>query len=233
MKRLHTVEMYVQSREQAATNTVSLYRNFGDRLSFAVKYFDQTTRLQELLSQIEQAATTKRAQKCEELVRSKAKYKDLMDQYNAGACEFRTVVTNAYYNYTEQVHHAYCLRCTFKSQADALDIKIYEWLLSSNQLMARSTVFELAISVSFSAWRDTTAYVINSVLGFKKSSESGPANTYPLNNHRELSHLLDSNYHARRIIPLSSVISHSATHRKVKKAVCHLEDKDVCLQNAQ
>ncbi|KAJ4362800.1 hypothetical protein N0V95_001292 [Ascochyta clinopodiicola] len=232
MKRLQTVELYVQSREQATTNKVSLYRDFGDSQSFAVKYFDQATRLHSLLSQIEQEATLKRAQKCEELVRLKAKYKDLMERYDTGECEFQTIVTNVYHRYTDSVHRTGCSRCSLKKQADALDIEIYEWPLSPHQSIAKSTVFELALPASFSAWRDVSTYIISNVLGFKQSSSVKPRSSYTLNNHRHLSHLLDTQYYSRRIIPLSSVKPHSATHRKKKGAVCHLEDKDVCLQNA-
>ncbi|KAF9695776.1 hypothetical protein EKO04_006190 [Ascochyta lentis] len=232
MRRLQTVELYVQSREQAATNKVSLYRDFGHSQSFAVKYFDQTTCLQDLLSQIERDAAKKRSQKCEELVRIKAKYTDLMGRYDAGECEFITVITNAYHGYTETKHKNSCSRCSLKKQANALDIQIYEWPLSPRQSVAKSTVFELAIPISFSAWRDVSTYVISNVLGFKRSSATRPENSYTLDKHRDLSHVLDARYGSRRIIPLSSVKPHSGTHRKNKNAVCHLEDKDVCLQNA-
>ena len=231
MQRLRAVETYVQSREQSATNRTSLYRNFGNELSFSVQYFHQSTELQNVLQQIEQDASMKRAEKCEELTRLKSKHKDLMNQYNAAQCEYVTIVTNRYHGYTETVHSRYCNRCSLKKQADGLEINIYEWPLSPIRSVANATVFELKVPGSFSAWRDASIFVISNVLGCKSTKVEKPQHSYVLSTHRDLSHMLDTQYHSRRVVPLSEIKPHSVTHRKNKKAIPHLNEDDVCLQN--
>jgi hypothetical protein len=57
MERLHKVERYVQSRrEAAASNLPSIYRSFGHRSSFAVRFFEKSRELQTTLVGIEHDA---------------------------------------------------------------------------------------------------------------------------------------------------------------------------------
>ena len=232
MQRLHVAEQYVQSREQSSSCRTSLYRDFGNMSSFAVKYFDESAELQTVLSQIEQNAATKRREKCEELARLKARYAKLMDQHNAAQCEYVNIITNRYHGYTRTVHSRYCSRCSLKNQADSIDIHIYEWPVSPQKSVAKAIVFELKIPESFSAWRDASTFLISTVLGCKSSKVTKPQHSYTLNGHRDIAHMLDGNYHSRRIVPLSSIKPHSVTHRKKKPVTTYLKEDDVCLQNA-
>jgi hypothetical protein len=232
MKRLDTVEKYVRSRKETSTNTVSVYREFGNAQSFAVKYFDQTSDLQDLRAKIEEAADTKRKQKCAELVQLKAQYRSLMDRYNASQCEYVVVTTNHYHGYTKTVHKSNCARCSLKNTAESLNIDIHEWPLSSQDSTAKATVFELAIPGAFSAWRDASVYVVHDTLGYKAKTAQKPQNSYRLDNHRDLSHMVNHNCRSQRIVPLSSLKPHSGTHRKNKTAVSTLKDDDICLPNA-
>jgi hypothetical protein len=69
MIRLYKVERYAESRHGAAINTnLSVLRNLEHSLSFAVKCFDQSTQLQELLSKVRSGAAQKQKQKLEELI---------------------------------------------------------------------------------------------------------------------------------------------------------------------
>lgn len=231
MQRLHAVETYVQTRERSASNSVSIYRDFGNGSSFAVSYFDQSTQLQGVLQQIERDAAAKRADKCRELAKLKSEYTDLMNRYDAAQCKYVEITTNRYHGYTRIVHDRHCNRCALKKRADGLDIHIYEWPLSSNQAIAKATVFELKIPQVYRTWRDASAFLISDVLGCKNKIAEKPQFQYVLSDHRDLSQMLDSQYLSRRIIPLSSVKPHTVTHRKSKKAVQHLREEDVCLQN--
>ncbi|KAL1791853.1 hypothetical protein ACET3X_009604 [Alternaria dauci] len=85
---------------------------------------------------------------------------------------------------------------------------------------------------SYSNWRDASAFLITTVLGYKDASQSQPSYFYTLDMHHGLSHLLPPRYSERRIIPLSDIKSHTVTHRKHKKAIPYLDDDDVCLKNA-
>jgi hypothetical protein len=232
MRRLQVVELCAHSRERSTSNKVSLYRDFGNASSFAVKHFDRDIHLQNLLTKIENDAATKRAQKCKELADLKVQYEGLMAQHNAAECEFVTIVYNALHGYTRSVHSKHCKKCSLKGRADGLDIQIYEWPLSPQKPVAKATVFELGIPKPYSAWRDASTFIITNVLGRGSKRLEKPQNSYTLSGHRDLSHMLDSGYYTRRVVPLSSVKPHSATHRKKKKSVPNLQDNDVCLQNA-
>ncbi|RYO29176.1 hypothetical protein AA0111_g6158 [Alternaria arborescens] len=232
LNRLNVAECYVKSRRAEALKRPSVYRDFGHSSSFAVRYFDQQEYLQAILSKIEADAAAKRQEKCEELARLKREYQQYMGRYNSLQCEYRTEVYNWRLGYTHQVHSWSCGRCAAKSHADGLTIGIFEWPVSPRIHEAKATVFELVVPDSYSNWRDASAFFITTVLGYKDAKESRPSKSYTLDNHHGLSHLLSARYSKRRIVPLSDIKSHTVTHRKQKKAIPHLTDDDVCLQNA-
>lgn len=233
MERLHVVERYVQSRHDSAfEDNPSIFLQFGHDESFAVKYFDQSSDLKYLLSNIERDAYEKRLQKELELANLKRKYTNLMFLYNNSECDTIQVVVDWFYRHTTPQHSADCSRCELKYQADALDIDIYEWPVSPNLSFAKATVFELGIPEAFSEWRDVSAYVMADVLGAYDELAIQPQNLHTLDMHHQLSHRLSSSYQHRRIVPLSSVKSHTRTHRRLRKAIPNLENDDVCLENA-
>jgi hypothetical protein len=83
MIRLYKVERYAEYRHSAAINTnPSVLRNFRQSFSFAVKSFDQSTQLQELLSKVRSDAAQKQKQKFGGLIGLKKEHKDLMKYYN-------------------------------------------------------------------------------------------------------------------------------------------------------
>jgi hypothetical protein len=233
MDRLHDVERYIQSRREAASPSLpSVYRSFGHASSFAVRFFDESIELQATLRDIERDADMKRAQKCQELQQLKTKHEYLMDQYNSTSCDVETYVYNHRYGYTTTRHPNWCSRCSYKNQADALSIRIYEWPVSSNTFVAKSTVFELKVPQAFSDWRDTSAYMISEVLCHRNCNAEKPSCTYTLDVHQDLSQMLSSLYCQRRIVPCSSVKPYNVTHRNHKTRIVHLTEGDVCLRNA-
>ncbi|KAF1841017.1 uncharacterized protein K460DRAFT_347564 [Cucurbitaria berberidis CBS 394.84] len=233
MKRLHEVECYVKSRRDAAYKSQpSVYRNFGHASSFAVRFFEQSDDLQATLSHIEQDATEKRAQKCEELKTMKREYTTLMDHYNNSACETHEALTGSYHGFAETRHKSDCSRCACKSVAASLTIQIYEWPLSSVPSVAKATVFELKVPQAFSDWRDASRYFIMTVLRHRDKFATKPECSYTLDKHAGLFQMLSSRYRERQIVLLSSIKPHTVTHRRFQKAIPHLNDDDVCLKNA-
>jgi hypothetical protein len=231
--RLNAVECYVKSRQNSAKKGLpSVYRKFGDPLSFAVRHFDQSEALQTTLRAIEVDAAAKRTQKCEELRGLKSRHKQHMDRYNTTECQTQTVVVNHYHGYTEEQHRPGCSRCAEKDAANSLTIRIYEWPVSSTLSVAKATVFELVIPEPYSYWRDASAYFISTVLEAEAANDKPPECSYMLDSHKDLSHMLSLRCAQRRIVPLSETKAHSVTHRKHKKAIPHLDDEDVCLRNA-
>lgn len=233
MKRLQEVERYVESRREAAlSNLPSIYRTFGHPSSFAVRYFERSRDHQVTLANIESDAERKRAQKCKELKKLKTDHDNLMSKYNSTSCDTETYVYNRRYGYTSTRHPSWCQRCSFKSRADALSIRIYEWPVSSNPSIAKATVFELNIPQPFSEWRDTCAYMINKVLCHRTSYPEKPSYSSTLAEHPDLSRMLAPWYCNRRIVLSSDVKPHHVTHRKHKKSVPNLREDDVCLESA-
>ncbi|KAG9186949.1 hypothetical protein G6011_10057 [Alternaria panax] len=232
LNRLNVSECYLQSRHRRALKLPSVYREFGHLSSFAVRHFDQQESLQAMLSKIKFDAATKRREKCEELARLKREYQQYMDHYNSIPCETQTVVYNHRLGYTHEQHSQSCSRCEAKYCADALEIHIFEWPVSPRLPEAKATVFELVVPKAYSNWRDASAFFITTVLGYKDTNQSRPSCLYTLKGHHNLFHLLSPRYSERRIVPLSDIKSHTATHRKIQKAIPHLNDTDVCLENA-
>jgi hypothetical protein len=233
MQRLASIEHYIQSRRQASTNGIpSIFREFGYSSSFAVRYFDQSLYLQELLSNINHHATLKRQQKHDELSELKQKYAELMKYYNNNPCETHQVVYSHYHGYTEAQHKPNCARCASRDQAKGMKIHIYEWPLSSQESTAKATVFELCVPQGFSDWRDASTFLLTTVLGGAKNGSKQVSVQYTLDRHHGLSHLLSPTYNERRIILISSKSkSHTVSHREVKTGIPNLKNDDVCPPN--
>ncbi|XP_014555371.1 hypothetical protein COCVIDRAFT_27710 [Bipolaris victoriae FI3] len=233
LSRLNTIEGYIDlRRHKSIRGRPSIYREFGNPFSFAVRYFDQCKLLQSTLENIEYDATVSRKKKCEELERLKVLYRQYMHTYNNTLCDYRTIVTNRYHGYTTEVHDYNCGRCTAKMNADNLSISIYEWPLSSSRPVAKATVFELKVPEAFSNWRDASTYFITTVLGCREKTPVTSRFYFTLQNHHGLSSELSANYSGRIVVPLSEVKSHTVTHRNNMKAVQNLKEDDVCLENA-
>jgi hypothetical protein len=233
LERLSDIELYVQSREDGADMTFpSVFKDFGGTSTFAVQYFDHSPELQDLKSQIEQTAARARRCKLEELGRLKERYRELMEHYDRYECETHEVLVNHYHGYTQTQHKPDCAKCAFKRAAEALDIDIHEWPLSSKISAAKATVFELRVPKAFGNWRDATIHVIVSVLGYRDTNPSRPQCRCTLDMHHGLSDMLSAEYQDRCVIPVSFVKAHTGTHRKHKKSILHVQEKDVCLPNA-
>lgn len=232
LQRLAQVERYVRDRRNAAKrHSPSVFRNFGHASSFAVKFFDRSSELEELHLCIEQAATEDCLKKRQELASKQEQYRDLMRKYDESVCEYREVITNHYHGYTETQHDPYCRKCRFRQEAEGIGIRVYEWPLSSDASIAKATLFELQIPPAFSNWRDVTLFVMMNVLGFVRSRDQRPRASYKLSGHQDLSNFSSGPY-GQRIILLSQVKPHTGTHRKLKNGVSTLKEENVCLDNA-
>ncbi|CAO2650553.1 Nn.00g018450.m01.CDS01 [Neocucurbitaria sp. VM-36] len=233
LERLHEVEVYMHSRQSAASKAnPSVYRDFGHPSSFAVNYFDQTPELQALMSEIEDDASVKRQETWDKLGALKDEYSKLMDSYNDSDCDFEEVVLEGWSgSHTKSQHKEKgCKRCALKQEADALKIAVYEWPLSNNPSVAKATVFELDIPDTFSNWRDASVYLIANVLEFQyvQPKKSRAKVKHTLEVHHDLSHMLSSNYWDRRIILLSETKPLAGT---IKRKIFELENRDVCVNN--
>lgn len=237
MKRLLDAERYVQARQGSAQeDQPSIYKDFGHKSSFAVKYFDQSLEMQALKAKIEREATTKRQKKWQEFARVKREYENLMARYDKAECDFQAVERPSYISgdpETYNVHKADCARCKLKRDAEALGIDVHEWPLSPKTAVAKATVFELNPPEAFLEWRATSFYLIMDVLRFSYVEPRIPGRQYSLLNHKDLSEMPSRpQYLRRRIVPLSEIKSHSDTLYRLKVSVAIHKEQSVCPDNA-
>lgn len=206
------------------------YLDFGHQTCFSVKHFNQSPQHQNLLEQIESRAAQARQEKRKELHQKKGQYKSLMQLHDQCECEYYEVVIDSYNDFREQRHSSSCKKCSYKSQAASLDIRIHEWPLPSNIMEAQSTVFELKVPPSFGRWRDTTVFLLLDVLKTEYLSTEMPRSSHLLQNYKGLSSFFTPFSSTQRIGLLSQNKPHEVTHRR-NKSIAITTESDVCLDN--
>ncbi|KAF2726475.1 hypothetical protein EJ04DRAFT_571236 [Polyplosphaeria fusca] len=238
MKRLCDVEAYIQiQRNCISKNASSLFCDFGQPSSFAVRFFDQSPLHQALLSRIEQDAMDKKREKCSELSRKKREHRDLMEQFDQIIdCEYEWVITHPIYRTEEHRHIPSCKKCGLKAEANSIAIEVYEWPLSANQVVAKSTVFELDVPEAFFNWRDVTFMLLRSVFEstYRQAADQQPRARYVLPTDQGLSQFFSQRACGEQhIVLLSQVKPHTRSHRNQRgnASILNLTDEDVCVNN--
>ncbi|KAM0433504.1 hypothetical protein ACHAPT_004384 [Fusarium lateritium] len=224
MARLHRVETYLRKRQELSLkDRPSAFRSFGEKLSLPVQYFEQSPKLKQLKSQIENQAEAQKRSKLIEFAKLREEHDKLMRQHEQRSCE-KVEIDD------EMVHVAsHCRKCSALRDAKNLEIEIYEWPLPNRPLQAQAVVFELAVPPAFAEWRDATIYLVDDVLGCKPSQAHHPRSRYPLREYRPLSGYYQSGRKGR-VHPLSEAKPHVVTHRRSKR-VGHTTESEVCVKN--
>ncbi|PVH93270.1 hypothetical protein DM02DRAFT_676940 [Periconia macrospinosa] len=231
MKRLVEIERYVGSRRKGSmSNAPSLFRNFGHTKSFSVRYYDDSLEHQSLKEAIEQEAQSQREQKRAELAEKKEKYRKLMTE--SGQLEHTYVNKRDRWGDFHQAHHpGNCRKCSLAKEARNISILTHEWPLPSSLTEAKAAIFELQIPHWFSRWRDTTRYLMISVLKFTKDIKREGQPRYKLEDQ-------DCLRSRQRIAPRQCLVTVSKvkplnrSHYKTKGSINHIENDDVCVPNA-
>jgi predicted Zn-ribbon and HTH transcriptional regulator len=185
MRRLQRLEIYIRDRVPFADKADKPYilGSFGSPGSFAVKFFRNSTQLQQLKYEIEADAAAKRQEKRDEFRKAKTEYVKLMQKHAESECDVSTKRDAGGMVY---IHPSSCRRCGFESKANSLAVFVNEWPLPQHELAAQATVFEMAAPVTFSQWRDLTVYLINDVLLCRPRNPSTPRTTYSLKSYQPL-----------------------------------------------
>ncbi|KAI1411964.1 hypothetical protein F5Y13DRAFT_200276 [Hypoxylon sp. FL1857] len=228
MERLLKVERYLKHRSSCAKlSFYDVFHNFGQRTSFSVQYFEQSTEHQALLATIESAALRDRNAKREEFRQMRNRYRNLMRRSEETEHQLEITTDSTTGLYSERCTYN-CAKCQLVQEANGMGIHIHEWPLPENEYAAKSTVFELRVPRSFGHWRDTTAFVLLNVLESRYQVEKVPRADYTLSRSYLNSHFqkFDSR---QRITLLSEDKPHTRTHRSIKDIITKTED-DVCLQ---
>ncbi|GKU23028.1 unnamed protein product, partial [Fusarium langsethiae] len=207
MVRLQHLERYLMERK-GISNRPSVFRSFGESMSFPVRYFQSSSMLQSKETMIEERAELDKQAKIREFYQLKGRYQDLMQQYNVTTCGY---VYETTLGVRYLIHDPYCHRCPLKSQANNLKIMVHEWPLPTDTLKAQATVFELGIPYQFAEWRDITFYFIHDVLAFESFGEC-PDTFYSLDSYSALSPWRTSR--PSRVHLLSEAKPHLETHRR-------------------
>jgi hypothetical protein len=172
MVRLVTIDRYLEDRIARARNDFpSPFCDFGNKLSFAVRYFEQSPQHQLLRNQIEGQAGCDREKKCQELSHLNAEYWRLMQVHDESECQYLVdwdLVDWDLVDWEEDIdqsrHDPGCQKCNYKRCAQSLKIRLHEWPLSPDGHRAKATVFELRVPLTYGAWRDITHFVLKTVL---------------------------------------------------------------------
>ncbi|KAH7245149.1 hypothetical protein BKA59DRAFT_418054, partial [Fusarium tricinctum] len=223
MARLQRLEKYLMGRKWTPSRP-SVFRSFGDSMSFPVRYFQSSPMLQNKKDMIEKRAELDKQAKIREFYQLKDRYDDLTRQYNAIICG-QIYKTSLGVRYLE--HDPYCRRCSLMNQANHLQIMVHEWPLPTDNLEAQATVFELDIPHQFAQWRDVTFYFIHDVLAFKSFGEH-PSSSYSLDSYGGLYPWCSSE--PSRVHLLSESKPHLQTHRR-QKSIAISDVADVYLEN--
>lgn len=232
LARLYRAEEYLGRRSASAEpkGFPSIFTSFGRPRSFSVRYFASSRRLLSLQSRIEKHAQAQRNKKLDELEELKAKYRRLMKKYDEGKCENKTSEDEDGDEFIE--HHPQCGRCAFKNEAIAISIQVHEWPLPAKKLEAQSVVFELDPPLAFCAWRDCTAFLINSVLRCLPSEKGQPRAKHTLANYHGLQKYKVDKVSEQTVMLLSEDKPHESMHRRKRKGtIISTTEEDVCVNN--
>ncbi|KAF4967332.1 hypothetical protein FSARC_5098 [Fusarium sarcochroum] len=223
MGRLHTLETYLLDRKRA-TSRPSVFRSYGDPYSFPVQYFENSATLQSKKAEIERKAEQDKESKIKEFSQLKDQYDELVQRYESQACG---QVSRTEMGVTYLEHDRFCRRCSLKSEAADMQIRVHEWPLPMNTREAQTVVFELGVPSPFAAWRDLTFYFINDVLGYRSDGRR-PESSYPLDSYNALARWCTTS--GNRVHLLSEAKPHLETHRRMRY-ISQITGSDVCLNN--
>ncbi|KAL4078051.1 hypothetical protein J3A83DRAFT_4476741 [Scleroderma citrinum] len=152
LQRYRKAFRYIHDRHLAARSDWSV---FSDRIatdSFSVRYYNKSSQLQVLMSQIVRDANSTRTSKLKELHASNARHAQL--QVQVARAEHNHDLTSG--NRAKKR----CRKCELEEQMDCMTIGVYEWPLPENLCHAASVIFELKCPVAFQMWRSATLHLL-------------------------------------------------------------------------
>lgn len=228
MERLHHLEEYFVGRQKraAAASMPSIFSSFGQKNSFAVRFFASSTPHQELKSAIESRADAEKTAKIAEFQHKLNTYNNHIAQSKVLPCEYY----HGYNRYTGQrytAHSKNCKKCQHEKDAAKIRIEVHEWPLPSSRNEAQNAVFELQVPDSFQGWRNATTYVILDVLKSSVIHTGAPPPVAHLVSYLQRYH---SAIRSGRIVLASTRKSNRNTHRKMQALRTASQD-DVLLAN--
>ncbi|KAL4077961.1 hypothetical protein J3A83DRAFT_4356726 [Scleroderma citrinum] len=146
LRRLRSAFRYLSNRHSAVRNGRSVFSDQADQDSFVVRYYDQSSELQVLMSQVVKDANCARTKKLKELETSNALHAQLQEQAVDAEHDHEPTIGKLR---TKKR----CRKCEAEGQMQKMRIKVHEWPLPEDLSHAVSVVFELKCPVAFNMWR--------------------------------------------------------------------------------
>ena len=232
MERLARAESHLyQRRKYLKYPGPGVFRDFGTRTCFSVRYFDQSADHHRLKAKIEAIASSERRDKQDELRQKHQRYTELMNSADRIDCDYYYVTPDRRFDFQERCHNkSSCRKCGYQNRAKAITIDVHEWPLPTNHLQSNSTVFELNVPRSFGCWRDITVFFLHDVLQMNFLLQETPRARCTPSTYRGLSPYFIQVEGGLRISLLSEDKPHERTHRRTKDII-NVTEKDVCLNN--
>ncbi|KAH9061808.1 hypothetical protein EDB83DRAFT_2506594 [Lactarius deliciosus] len=164
LRRAMVIEEYVLQRHKDASCTTSIFSDKATESSFAVRYFRDSPKLQQLYAEINRHAEEQREKKRTELRLLNKKWQLFKDA--ASKMDHTDHEGNLVHGRCKK-----CQRCKKEKKADKLNIVAFEWPLPHAATQAQLVIFELSPPRAFSAWREIT-YKILCDIGMPNASEN-------------------------------------------------------------
>ncbi|KAL4077918.1 hypothetical protein J3A83DRAFT_4369323 [Scleroderma citrinum] len=150
--RLCSASRYIRNRHSAARDGWSAFSNRADTNSFAVRYYNQSSQLQTLMSQIVSNANSARTNKRKELDTSSALHAQLQERVARADHDYKPT--------TGKHAKKRCGKCKVEKQMKEMTIEVHEWPLPQDSRRAASVVFELSCPVAFNIWRSAIFHLL-------------------------------------------------------------------------
>lgn len=235
MRRLCRVEEYFASRRKGITRPTEHLFTLDHRVSFAMKYFDQSNVHQVLLARIESDARAAREKKKVEFRLVKAEYQRFDALYDSADHQYIPVVVDDWCNppETRDRHKGDCHKCSYASQRDRLNIRVHEWPLPSEPSQAKAVVFELIVPSWFGFWRDTRLYLLHEVLKGKRDKVHASSSRQKYLLSADDPHLTSQHFKPvdrHRVTLLSRVKPVLNTHYR-NKDITTVSEEEICVPN--
>ncbi|KAG2337794.1 hypothetical protein BDR05DRAFT_740578 [Suillus weaverae] len=173
LDRLKKLSAYLKARH-CASSCPSVFSSMTDDKSFPVRYFYQSSKLQNLKLAIEAHAQIEREKKLIELSTLNQRYASLDWQARNLSHEYTVNSRN-----DKEYHDKTCQKCRLEREMQSMTIAVHEWPLPAHEKEAIVVVFELVCPTAFDMWRCMTLHVLIDVGTPKKILPTRPFMTLP------------------------------------------------------
>ncbi|QRW06904.1 kinase-like protein [Ceratobasidium sp. AG-Ba] len=167
LERAQAVQTYIRGRHRDSSYG-SVFTATPGYNSLSIRFFAQSSSLQNLKRDIENDAQREKQDKIKELDRLNDQHADLETRISRASCTYH----EDHWGY--QRHDRWCRRCSMVAEAGNMSISVHEWPLPSETLDAQNVVFELQCPEEIDLWRSATYKALCDLGGSTREGEANP-----------------------------------------------------------